>query len=627
METYKYFNYNLLSMQLAIVIAITVVMIIAPLVTFPKVYSQNNEFSTMQQLGEYKVVNVANVPHLQDKNGFFVFPAFCPTACSAAWTKTDPIERTGTSETRAPVASSGNNVYVAWWSNRTGDWEVMFRASNDNGNTFGPKINLSNSTGVISNDAEITASGNNVYVTWWERTSNSSEPVMRVSNNNGDTFGNIIILSNASALPPSVSNNMTTTNVTNTSFSSGNTEPTTVQTRGSDIQYVEQYRIGAIKAEFTKPGTYSFSYFIKPLLGEFQDLDSLQVITIPTSTDEGYAPLDQISWYKYPYTTVGKSVFEIKKPGTYIIGFGPAQGAALTELEVDGIPSGFTLKYKVDPLQNVKILKADMDIHIKVKQQDRGIYYETVGYEDMQGNDVLSQAQQISLDGLRNIGLSDENARWLIIRGVSNTLFGGADLRYPLGRNADFAVMRIAEFSPILRQIMTNGDLETAKITTAKILTYVSLLIGEANTKGISLSQDEHHKFNMAKDLWLQGDYQKVLPLAAEIAKGILPIVHPEWQKKPAFSVYHLNAGVRDLASGEPLSLSGLPVTINFGDKSEKVVNTNSRGESVFIGPSGKFSIYGITPGTSVNAGMTDVNLVMNENTGKWLIHTSSYAP
>jgi hypothetical protein len=48
--------------------------------------------------------------------------------------------------TKAPIATSGDNVYIAWWTNKTGNNEVMFRASSDGGKTFGDKINLSNST-------------------------------------------------------------------------------------------------------------------------------------------------------------------------------------------------------------------------------------------------------------------------------------------------------------------------------------------------------------------------------------------------------------------------------------------------------------------------------------------------
>ena len=95
----------------------------------------------------------------------------------------------------APMATSGDNVYIAWPSNKTGNnSEVMFRASTDNGATFGNKTNLSNSKGAESVDAQIAASGDNVYVSWWERNQTANEPVMRVSDDNGKSFGPVLHL-------------------------------------------------------------------------------------------------------------------------------------------------------------------------------------------------------------------------------------------------------------------------------------------------------------------------------------------------------------------------------------------------------------------------------------------------
>jgi hypothetical protein len=95
----------------------------------------------------------------------------------------------------APIATSDDNVYIAWWTNKTGNNEVMFKASTDNGKTFGGKINLSNSSNANSLAAQIAASGDHVYVTWWERNQTSNEPVLRISTDNGKTFGPIIMLS------------------------------------------------------------------------------------------------------------------------------------------------------------------------------------------------------------------------------------------------------------------------------------------------------------------------------------------------------------------------------------------------------------------------------------------------
>jgi hypothetical protein len=96
---------------------------------------------------------------------------------------------------KAPLASTGENVYVAWWTNKTGNDEVMFRASTDGGKTFGDKINLSNSTNADSQDAHIDASGDRVFVTWWDRNATSEEPLLRTSTDMGATFGPVMKLS------------------------------------------------------------------------------------------------------------------------------------------------------------------------------------------------------------------------------------------------------------------------------------------------------------------------------------------------------------------------------------------------------------------------------------------------
>ena len=103
--------------------------------------------------------------------------------------------RGGETTKQAPIAVSEDNAYVVWWTNKTnGNDEVMFRASNDSGLTFGDKVNLSNTTAVDSQDAEVAAEGSNVAVTWWETNQTSDVPVMRVSNDNGATFGPMLML-------------------------------------------------------------------------------------------------------------------------------------------------------------------------------------------------------------------------------------------------------------------------------------------------------------------------------------------------------------------------------------------------------------------------------------------------
>src|SRR5918996_2426200 len=126
------------------------------------------------------------------------------------------------------ASQDGNNVYVVWWTNKSGNWEVMFRASNDGGQTFGDKINLSNSPDTQSRTAEILTVGNNmVFVTWWELNENvhphTNESVLRVSTDAGQTFGPVINLG---------TNGTITTTATTSVGNSSTTATTTAEAEG-----------------------------------------------------------------------------------------------------------------------------------------------------------------------------------------------------------------------------------------------------------------------------------------------------------------------------------------------------------------------------------------------------------
>jgi hypothetical protein len=110
------------------------------------------------------------------------------------------VEASGGEEVEGPsvpMVVSGDNAYIVWWTNTTGNWEVMFRASDDHGYGFGDMINLSNSSETDSKNARIVAEGYRVFVSWWESslTNGTGQAVMRLSEDNGVTFGPINELS------------------------------------------------------------------------------------------------------------------------------------------------------------------------------------------------------------------------------------------------------------------------------------------------------------------------------------------------------------------------------------------------------------------------------------------------
>src|SRR4029078_244602 len=99
----------------------------------------------------------------------------------------------GTSEL-PQITSQGNNVYVVWQDNTTGNNDVYFAYSPDNGKTFESLRNLSKNNGT-SELPQITSQGNNVYVVWQDNTTGNNDVYFAYSPDNGKTFESLRNLS------------------------------------------------------------------------------------------------------------------------------------------------------------------------------------------------------------------------------------------------------------------------------------------------------------------------------------------------------------------------------------------------------------------------------------------------
>jgi hypothetical protein len=109
---------------------------------------------------------------------------------------------TNTGDSRYPsVAASGSYVYVAWEdytpvAGSGSNPEIWIRVSSNNGAAFGSAIRITTNTG-SSEYPSVAASESYVYVAWQDNTpvagsGTTSEVWMRVSANNGATFGSAI---------------------------------------------------------------------------------------------------------------------------------------------------------------------------------------------------------------------------------------------------------------------------------------------------------------------------------------------------------------------------------------------------------------------------------------------------
>ena len=104
----------------------------------------------------------------------------------------------------AQIVANNNYVYIVWQESVTensygNNYDIYFKKSVDNGTTFSKPINLSNNTG-FSEHPQIAVSKNGIiFIIWADNTdSNNTEIMFTKSDDNGTTFSKPINISNNS---------------------------------------------------------------------------------------------------------------------------------------------------------------------------------------------------------------------------------------------------------------------------------------------------------------------------------------------------------------------------------------------------------------------------------------------
>jgi hypothetical protein len=102
------------------------------------------------------------------------------------------------------ISSSSGNIYIVWQesvgSYGTNNYDIFFKKSSDNGETFGSPINLSNNSG-FSEHPQIASVGNIIYIVWVDDSSAEREIMFCKSSDGGKTFSNSTIVSQNSMGP------------------------------------------------------------------------------------------------------------------------------------------------------------------------------------------------------------------------------------------------------------------------------------------------------------------------------------------------------------------------------------------------------------------------------------------
>lgn len=96
------------------------------------------------------------------------------------------------------MASSGNNVYLAWtMQNPDNNNSLFFERSSDGGKTFGEKVLIANASRI--DRPSITAAGNSVYLAWGSHHDDNSSIITVASHDGGATFASPVSINTGTA--------------------------------------------------------------------------------------------------------------------------------------------------------------------------------------------------------------------------------------------------------------------------------------------------------------------------------------------------------------------------------------------------------------------------------------------
>jgi Neuraminidase (sialidase) len=105
----------------------------------------------------------------------------------ATWSKQKRLTRTAGYSYRPDISVSGRDIHVVWKDNTSGNYEIYYKRSTDNGNTWSKQKRLTKNAGE-STDPAIAASGKDIHVVWFDDTLGNNEIFYKRSSDNGATW-------------------------------------------------------------------------------------------------------------------------------------------------------------------------------------------------------------------------------------------------------------------------------------------------------------------------------------------------------------------------------------------------------------------------------------------------------
>lgn len=119
--------------------------------------------------------------------------------CNAQWQPDFRLTNNAGFSLNSSIDTDNNNLHIIWQDYRNANSEIYYKNSMNNGISFSPDLRLTNNAGQ-SALPEVAVSGSSVHVVWEEDTTGNYEIFYMRSTDNGATWGSVIRLTNANGI-------------------------------------------------------------------------------------------------------------------------------------------------------------------------------------------------------------------------------------------------------------------------------------------------------------------------------------------------------------------------------------------------------------------------------------------
>lgn len=154
-------------------------------------YSINPQFSVSDN-----TIYAVWISNLNPKNSEVLFKKVDNNSMS--FSSTANISKTTGISNLVKLSSTEDNVYIIWEDKQADKWQLLFSKSDNKGIKFGTVTHLSNDIGNVHLH-DLSSASNNVFVSWAANeniSSSNKEIYFRRSNDSGDSFSDVLNLSN-----------------------------------------------------------------------------------------------------------------------------------------------------------------------------------------------------------------------------------------------------------------------------------------------------------------------------------------------------------------------------------------------------------------------------------------------